>query len=527
MRTLFRSFHKVLNVAYVAALLLSSVLAHSFEFQRMLLPRQALTIHGPENSTKEVHSRCLDLYRRTPRDGDGPSADRFSYVVPHLGRAVVRVGKQTMSLEEALIQRKIEILGSGDFQSVMFKKLVSEDVHMAVLKSVVVTEGKNDDAEELNSFFSSHEGEWNSEPSLSSIDSRTQPGRIGGAASPLQRKLWRQRSDAMREYLRSSNIDEIVRLIADQQKNYKDQTQNEISSLKELGFTKNQTQQFAQEREEDSLEVGKDLLATADYASVAAKAVERYKNNAPIVVHIFPHKRENKNLYGVAFFPDKQAILLRTTDAADQVVERRRLMKNNSPVLIIGSSDQRSDYLAFELSIRAALAEKDEAWTTQSEPGPDKLFTAFPDLPTNRGGNFNIIRNGPPPPTVVGPSPGGQPKLLAFLTRSKITITAFVRRWRIQFASASPWTASNAARFGVERLTSDEDDGDSREARVDIYNDMANFVSRSLESQFGNAHENVSIDGQYGQNEIFARRIVNNEIPTLSIVHVNLQGKKP
>jgi hypothetical protein len=516
-----------LGILGITLLLFGATPANSFEFQRMLLPRQTIELPGEENSTAEVASRCLDYYRRTPEGGTSP--DKYTYVVPQLGNVVVRVGDQTMSLQDALTGQKVEIIGDGSYSSLLVRKLVADTVTITVAKPSVVTEGRSDDAEELAGFFASHAQEWAAEPPIRRPENHDAMVRQYKAQEKLQNKLWSERDQQMKTYLKQLKMEHLVSLINQQQKIAKQEQEelvrSELPMARKPGVKDAELKKMKNERISYPQHAASELLSVADYAGIAVKAAARLGKNTPIVVHIF-RDNSNSGLYGVAFFPNNKVILLRPANAADQLVEERRALNNDAPILLVGPSDQRPDYQALELSIRAALAEKAETWITADDVRADDLFPNFANLPTNRGGNFNRSNDGGASLSNLATSPKGQPVLLAIVSRSKTTITAAVRKWRVQFESVSTWAASQAAKFGVSWLSSGGD-GSSAQQRKEIYDDLIEVVYEALSSDLQSADRSeVSVSARYGASEIFARRVVDDGISTLSPRYVMFEMLK-
>ncbi len=161
------------SVVGLVVLLLVSTSAFGFEMQRMLIPRQSITITGGGGGTPPstfgnhgsyatLYSRCLDLYRRAP-----VGTEHYAFVAPKFGQASVKVGNSTMPLQQAINDGKIQI--SGDFgspTSLIVSKLVPQQVSVNVDEPLVITEDKRDDAEELGPFLAAHSKVWAAEPML-------------------------------------------------------------------------------------------------------------------------------------------------------------------------------------------------------------------------------------------------------------------------------------------------------------------------------------------------------------------------
>ncbi|WP_428674956.1 hypothetical protein [Reyranella sp.] len=118
------------------------------DIQRMLLLPQNFTI-GP-GGTHTINARCVDSFLHTPK-----TIDFYSSAPTDYGSIQVSFGGATsMSLQQALDDRKLSIQGTGSFLSLRLNNLSGEQLTFSVSTPSLVAPSKDDPIDDLHPFYS-------------------------------------------------------------------------------------------------------------------------------------------------------------------------------------------------------------------------------------------------------------------------------------------------------------------------------------------------------------------------------------
>lgn len=177
--------------------------------QRMLLPTQSFTV--PPGGSSDATSYCLDQYAKSPSIGS-----RFEAASAALGDISVSVpGKGTHTLQAALQNKIVEVVGNGGYDTVTFRNLTNESpITVSIKRNSVVVPPDNastDDIARLPAFGSpgqpalDQEVIWDTRDQLAAKELGQLPTAVSNAASAERFELTHDGILAIRNWTTKRN----------------------------------------------------------------------------------------------------------------------------------------------------------------------------------------------------------------------------------------------------------------------------------------------------------------------------------
>lgn len=465
MRRLWKLLAGASWLGVLAAIMISQ--AHAYTFQRMLIPKQTIELQG--GGTADARGRCIDEWRKEPS-----LTDRFSNIAAGVGSTIVVIpGSSPISLQQAIAENKVEILGGG-METLQFKNLTADPLKIQIIDHVIATQNSADGIGDLQAFIDTMSPAWKREPDFSG-----QSSQLSEMNSYLLDLGWKQRS-----------------LLAGQEWAELTRSQAVIASLSLSPYLQ------------------QEMLNCAAIERMARDALGR---DGPVIVCLFPDLRAGTDgiLYWGLMFSSHGAVPLRLDDGADQITSITMREGNMRSILVVGEAASRFEvrYDALELNLRHAALRQGRQL--------DDMSAVAATLPPNRiGKRFRIEPQafsggggaGSPPSinsAIASPS-GRRPLPITIATQDDDGILVRIRDWLIV---ARPRVRSTGVTMEVAlgaaiatRILENSSDGDSDADRDKLWANTKATVSRGLDRLLTPERRKILLGGSF-KDQVFAMEI--------------------